>query len=337
MGGAFIALADDATATEFNPAGLWQLRTPEAALQVIYTREKQREPLLGRTFLEDESIFQNTTNEYPIIPSFASYVYPMQHLVLGLTEFTNVYFDRSYKDSDVDFSTGEVVDFTGRDTGANYAYGLTLASGIVGDVVGGVTLRYNTFRFESDLGLVGGSESFHSEAFSANAGLLWNFHPNLRIVAIYKSPQKLEGDYRGLDVDTQLPDTLGLGLAFLPDKRWRFLLDIDHIWWSKFDPNENDDFEKQDVWRYHAGAEWYAGRIKDTGVFLRAGYFYEDSNAFYYRGDNPLIAGLVPEPDPIHHYSFGLGLARRQYQLDFGIDLTNEDTIDLIVSTVVYF
>ena len=37
MGGAFIALADDATATEFNPAGLWQLWRPEVAAQGIYT------------------------------------------------------------------------------------------------------------------------------------------------------------------------------------------------------------------------------------------------------------------------------------------------------------
>jgi len=198
------------------------------------------------------------------------------------------------------------------------------------------------FNYESDTSL-GDDLKFESGEPSANAGVIWRINPKLRLGAVYKSQQRLRSDYGGNDIDTYLPDTLGCGIAYLPNKRWRAVLDVDHIWWSKFEPNPNDAFVKDDVWRYHTGLEWYAGRFRGTGIFLRGGYFYEQPNSYRYTaspGDpkyNRLLEELSSERDAVNHYTFGFGLARSQYQLDFGMDYGDDTTVDFITSVVVYF
>ena len=58
MGGAFIALADDATAAESNPAGLWKLRRPELAMQMVYSwDDRYVGQFMSQKF--DPSLFKN--------------------------------------------------------------------------------------------------------------------------------------------------------------------------------------------------------------------------------------------------------------------------------------
>jgi long-subunit fatty acid transport protein len=328
LGGAFIALADDATAAEFNPAGLWQLRRPEIALQVIYRDEKRDVPLVVSSFQEGSAIFKEDRDQY-FIPSFASFIYPSQHFAVGLSEFTNVYFDRKYRDPADGLRRHEKAE--------NYAYGFSLTTGILDQLSVGCTLRYNQFRYRTEDPILGGRETFESDAPSANVGLIWRVLPRVRLGAVYKSTQEIEGDFAGLDVDTDLPDTFGFGLAVLPDERWRLVADVDRVRWSKFDPNPDDDFEKEDVWRYHAGLERYLGRWKGSAVFVRGGYFYEESNAFRYRGANPIIRDLASKTDPTHHYTAGFGFSRRDFQVDLALDVTDESGFSAIFSTVWYF
>src|SRR5213075_2927882 len=83
MGGAFIGLADDASAAEANPAGLTILRKPEFSIE-------------GRNYLEQQ--IMTTTGVYPdltrtafthysdrVEPTFASIVYPLpKNFVIGI-------------------------------------------------------------------------------------------------------------------------------------------------------------------------------------------------------------------------------------------------------------
>jgi long-subunit fatty acid transport protein len=341
MGGAFIALADDATASEFNPAGLWQLRRPEFAFQGLYTWDERTVPLLGKTLNEffDQGVvtpfFAHDEENY-FVPSFASFVYPTQYYVIGVSEFTNIFSESAYEDEEL--LTRETVSI--REETANYALGLTLATQLAERLSFGTTLRYNFFRYEFER--AGTSYDFTDEAPSINFGVLWAPHRLLQLGAVYKSTQELEGTYAGNSVDTRLPDTLGVGLAFLPNDRWRIAFDVDRVWWSKFDPDSgggvtDPDFFKEDVWRYHAGSEVYVGHWRETSFFLRGGYMYEESNATQARGSDPFWLALAPEPDSVDHYTFGVGMARRRYQLDLGVDLTEENGIDMIVSGVWYF
>ena len=322
MGGAFIGLADDATAVEFNPAGLWQLRRPEVAFQLVYTHDRHRDLLPSS--LGDDILFDSHSDEY-VVPSFASFVYPMQHLVLGVSEFTNVFFDREISD---------VTTF--REEAENYTFGLTVASSLFSEQLSiGTTLRYNVFRWEFDDGTGRGRQKFTDESPSINVGLMWQLNRFLSVGSVYKSTQELKGSIEGVKLDTKLPDTLGVGFSFSPNDNWRLLFDVDHIWWSKFDAISEDTIERDDVWRYHLGTEWYAGTIRDLGVFFRSGYWYEESNAL--GTDNPFLEELFDDNDPVHHYTFGIGLAKPRYQIDLGIDLTEDKGEDFIASVVYYF
>jgi long-subunit fatty acid transport protein len=333
MGGAFIGLADDATAVEFNPAGIRQLRRLEIAGQVIYSMDEHHDTLTGRSIIEGRGIFENNEDEY-VIPSFLSFVYPTQNIVVGFSEFTNIYFDRAYHDEFRDWQSGSIIPVKVHEKVENYAYGASLAVQVFEQLNLGTTIRYNDFHYELDMDELG-SDSLHDGAFSANFGLLWQANRFLNLGLVYKSPQKVEGEFWGNSIDTEIPDTLGFGVAVSPNDHWRFLFDVDHIWWSKFDSDSDDDIYRENVWRYHTGTEWYVGTWRNTALFLRSGYSYEESNAL--RTSDPDLETLFSNTDPVHHLSFGVGFAQPDYQIDLGIDLTEDKGNEIIASFVWYF
>lgn len=106
MGGAFIAIADDATAASWNPAGLTQLERPEFSF--VYT---------WKFFQED---FRHTSHIVPLEDTFdadfedvnfISFVYPLRrtikgrNLVLSLTYQRKLDFDRTVRIKARDTST----------------------------------------------------------------------------------------------------------------------------------------------------------------------------------------------------------------------------------------
>ncbi|NIA14990.1 MAG: hypothetical protein GWP08_13025 [Nitrospiraceae bacterium] len=91
MGGAFIAIADDATAASWNPAGLTQLERPE--LSLVYSWKR---------FGED---FSNTPHLSPYEDGFsinlddinyASFVYPLPWTLLGRNFVVSLNYQRKY-------------------------------------------------------------------------------------------------------------------------------------------------------------------------------------------------------------------------------------------------
>src|SRR5437773_6893613 len=82
MGGAFLGLADDASAAEANPAGLTILRRPEVSLEVRNYQEKQLFTTSG-TFPDlTRTAFAHYSQR--VEPTFASFVYPIKNWTLGL-------------------------------------------------------------------------------------------------------------------------------------------------------------------------------------------------------------------------------------------------------------
>lgn len=81
MGGAFLGLADDASAAEANPAGLTILRRPEVSIEARNYQEQQifttsgTFPDIGRTAFSHYSQAAEVT--------FASFVYPKKNWVIG--------------------------------------------------------------------------------------------------------------------------------------------------------------------------------------------------------------------------------------------------------------
>ncbi|HEY8182213.1 MAG TPA: hypothetical protein VII32_08225 [Thermoanaerobaculia bacterium] len=82
MGGAFLGLADDASAAEANPAGLTILRRPEVSLEVRNYQEKQLFTTSG-TFPDlTRTAFKHYSQR--VEPTFFSFVYPVKSWTLGL-------------------------------------------------------------------------------------------------------------------------------------------------------------------------------------------------------------------------------------------------------------
>jgi long-chain fatty acid transport protein len=82
MGGAFLGLADDATAVEANPAGLTILRKPEVSLELRNFRTTQTLATSG-TFNENLQRTDFTTFSRRADVSFASFVYPFHNFALA--------------------------------------------------------------------------------------------------------------------------------------------------------------------------------------------------------------------------------------------------------------
>ena len=103
MGGAFVAVADDATAVIANPAGLVILQRPELSAEVKFT-----------TFNNSFAAFSNTPGDAPgmnyrskdfadsvVTPSFFSFVYPTERLVVAAFVREQINYKSSFETNGV--------------------------------------------------------------------------------------------------------------------------------------------------------------------------------------------------------------------------------------------
>jgi len=85
MGGAFVAVADDATAVIANPAGLVILQRPELSGEVKFTRFTNTIKAYSNTLAEGatNSLHSRDFDDFVVTPSFFSFVYPTERLVVA--------------------------------------------------------------------------------------------------------------------------------------------------------------------------------------------------------------------------------------------------------------
>ncbi len=101
-GSAFIAVADDATAASWNPAGLIQLVTPEASVVTSYHSRSEDLSFEGQFNVDSESASLSRVNI-----NYASVVYPFS--VGGMNMVTSLNYQRLFEfDRDLDFTVSGV-------------------------------------------------------------------------------------------------------------------------------------------------------------------------------------------------------------------------------------
>jgi long-subunit fatty acid transport protein len=85
MGGAFVAVADDATAVIANPAGLTILQRPELSAEVKFTRYRNTFEAVSNTPADafGENFRSRDFHDSVVTPSFFSFVYPTERLVVA--------------------------------------------------------------------------------------------------------------------------------------------------------------------------------------------------------------------------------------------------------------
>lgn len=208
MGGAFIAVADDATAASWNPGGLMQLETPEISIVGNYFH--RIEDISFNNYPDsggDQGVDMTTINYLSAAYPFALFGYNMvaslnyQHLY-DLTSQWNFTFNEN--NAFETFNIGSEI----RQEGGIAALGLAYSIQVTPDVSAGMTFNIWDDDFANDNwenkvfqwggGTIDGqqfvfeyrdfNEYSLDSGFNLNLGVLWNVSGSLSLGAVFKTP-----------------------------------------------------------------------------------------------------------------------------------------------------
>ena len=298
FGGAFVAVADDATASWTNPSGLMQLVRPEISAE-------------GRSWSEDRDGLASNLSSL----GFLSFVLPRRTWSLAVYGQTL----SSLEVSDGELGSGSdptpvsdlIVAAAGVSAALRISEDVSVGFGFAafaGVATAGVGLEPSSFPFFDD--------EVRTEP-GATAGVMWNVNDTWVLAASFRSG----ADFRFNSGDRAVfPDITSIG------GRWRsaggnatVAAEVERL----------DGLE--DRLRPHLGGEWVFLNAKPL-VGLRGGVWYDPEGSAARTGvDSQQHAG-----DGVIHSSMGVGLAWKRVQVDLGGDLSERTTI-VALSVIVTF
>ncbi len=355
LGGAFIAVADDATAVSFNPAGLAQLLKPEMSVvgqglkrDIAYTDVATINGT--RTQLVSDSLI-STTRFDPLLISgtvplrlggrtLALQLSAQRLLPLGEND------DRDLIEASSSGGAGSSLEQSIHQSGQIDLYSFAVAYEVSERILLG--LSANAWRGAWELDSSSSKTSASSTAFvdfhqvnrlegmNYNLGLIWRW-PTWSFGLVRRTG--FHGDYTfstdfqaskgGPTVSRSTPDvtvglhwpaTTGLGFAFRPRERWLVTADLTHTAWSDA--------------RYMTSRQGLNGvnffdLDKGTRTPSSTDFHLGVEYLFITRGGSvvPIRGGLSREPQPvvdritneqrvIYSAAIGTGLKRGRYTLD---------------------
>lgn len=361
MGSTFIALADDASATYANPAGLAFLRDPAITIEYSYTTKKEI------TGVVSGNINFGYTQE-PVIDrdlSFFSLNYRFKEWYLAL--FGHNFLEEKQARS-----------FTARSlsNGLEEIATLNVALGLNGKTYGvGLARRIGSWKAGMTIGLSNlaidsrsqkqkliilpqfSSETFTTEihgrkqALTWSAGLLWHASDQWSMGMVYRenpsfalhesiaavtAGQPISSSTE--DVNFVVPDTHGAGISYKPCPGLHFLLDWQHIQYTQiiedgFTIVENIGIDQKayyttdDVDELHFGVE-YLKPLNHAVLAFRTGYYRNPNHFIQYEGADSIQQSLFSRKrgDEESHITIGIGWSRKnQIEVDLAVDFWGDD------------
>jgi len=349
MGATFIGLADDATASESNPAGLTILTRPEFSAHFRYTEFDNSAPntVTGRGFEE----FTTRVGS----PSFFSVVYPWQKAAVSIyyqrtadfrsaSTFEDFLDEQFYNEDNVQllfrtenvglsgaFKIGDKVSIGGSIRGTRVttesSQGAVFTFPVTGDFVG---------RFRTTATI----DSAETKA-TFNAGILITPVSKFSIGAVYKKGAdfdfsqsivtatdtaflELPTQTRREDVRITVPDVFGGGVTVRPTDRFTIVADVVQIKYSQADlGRQSANFYQrfgqggyealEDATEFHGGLEYTWTSGSDWIFSMRGGY--------YSNPDHDGLAGLDSKQD---HFTFGGGVVvKNKLQVDGAVNIAD--------------
>jgi long-subunit fatty acid transport protein len=355
LGGAFIAVADDATAVSFNPAGLAQLLNPEVSFVTRGLRRKVAyedfETTGRRRDLAVSDAFSSSTRFDPL---FASVTAPIQlagrNLVLQVSiqrAFAlSEHDDRTLRETPVAAGTGfpSQLEQSINQSGQVDLYSLAVAYELSQRVLLGV--GYNQWRGRWEVSsfsrrttatretTVGFHQSNDLDGSNFNLGLIWRW-PTWSLGLVHRTgfhgeytfATELSSSLPGLtsgipatQTGLHWPSGTGIGLAYRPREHWLITADTTHTLWSTARyMSASPTLNGLSFFDFDRGS-----RTPDvTSTHLGTEYLWiTEQNAVV-----PLRAGLSREPQPlvdgvtgeqrvIYRISLGSGFKRGSTGLD---------------------
>jgi long-subunit fatty acid transport protein len=327
MGGAFIGLADDASAAYANPAGLTQLVSPEVSAEIRSVRTDTRwldgGSLQYNGFNTSGLNYSSQNDTTSSLRSF-SFVYPGEKFSFAVYRYELVNYDSEFQSAGETYATAD-----GSVTGTIFAYdvntsidvetyGVALGYKATDKLSFGVGLNYylldissTTDRFTLDgipvnreanlngdgkAGITLGARYAFNEKLSA--GFSYRHAPELRYDALLTQPgSSTNGVLVRTDLD--IPDVIGLGLSFRPSDAWVINFDVNRVYYSQLTDNITTVFDEDpnlelvplkldDGTEIHLGAEYTFATAHPFS--LRAGIWRDPAHELVYRGSPPDIA-----------------------------------------------
>jgi len=349
MGASFIGLADDATASESNPAGLTILTKPELSAHFRYAEYENQAP----NTVTGEGFGSFTTRLGS--PSFFSVVYPWQRAA------ASVYYQRSadyrarssFDDLLPDFNYNldrvELL-FRTENIGISGAFK-------VGDKISlGASIRGTRVRLDSTQEVNIGGDPAHIGLLSLfrnvgslnesnfkttfNAGILISPTSKFSIGGVYKRGEDFEfsqtlsvalqtpvgdvSDSERQSVRITVPDAYGGGIAIRPNDRITLLADVLRISYADADlgPNSLNLYQRfgeggrealKDGTEFHTGLEYTFASGNDWIFSLRGGYYFDP--------DHDGLAGIDSDQN---HATFGGGVVvKNKLQVDVAANIAS--------------
>jgi long-subunit fatty acid transport protein len=329
MGGAFIAVADDATAASWNPAGLVQLERPELSIVGDYVSRSADYSSSSHPEINNST----ETDEYNLNYFSASYPfsYLNRNMVISINHQRLYDFKLSldYR-AEGSFPLGPFTQTTSQDIrysqdGNLGALGLAYAVEITPRLSFGLTLNIwtddlwwqngweehlqahivnvvNGFPPSIDDVLIDDEYSGFSGE-NANFGVLWDMTKYLTIGAVVKTPftatirhrhtrADLPSENFEEEVKLKMPMSYGIGLACRFSDEFTVDLDVYRTEWSKYILTDGQGNEFDPI----TGRPKSESNVKDTTQVRIGGeylFIQEERNLVV-----PLRAGFLYDPEP---------------------------------------
>ena len=257
MGNAFVAIADDANATYYNPAALADFKTKS----------------VSTTFYKPVPSLASD-----IFSSFGAYVHNFD--TVGNLGFSLVYtsYGKQVRTDPQGLVEGEFSSF-------GFAFGTSYGMHLLKNLSMGVTLKFIHERLsDAGAGIEQGKGS--GTSFAGDMGLMWKPTKRLTVATVLRN---VGPNMTFIDSDQAdpLPQNFTLGLAVNAFERgnsrliittdiYKPLSDRDGGFFSFATGWSNDapDAEFKDI-DFKVGAEWWYTLSEDSAFALRAGYWYD--------------------------------------------------------------
>lgn len=320
MGGAFIGLADDATAVSWNPAGLAQLDRPEASAVGLFNTTK-----ITTSWTDDHYGWGNGDEEssaHHIAPNFFSLVLPVKmgdrNLSFAFAYQRMVDFGEVTSDTGTSYSGHwEQEDkFTGGIDAITPAMAIQimpkLSVGLAANIlVNGATLTQDR-TYDNSAYYYNYEESMDFSGFNMNAGALATLNKNISIGVSIRFPFTMtrtgeneeswsyvsgsgssNDEFLDPDREWTMPMMIGTGIALKPTENLTLAFDFEHRGYSstKFTDHEFEIYDSYDsligIVDTTMNAEWM--NINQIRVGLE--YIFIGSNAVF-----PVRLGFKTNP-----------------------------------------
>jgi hypothetical protein len=293
LGGAFAAIADDATAAFANPAGLVQILRPEISVELRFTSSMNDGEIAAAQGVSGLGFF--------------SFVFPARSWAVALY---------SHQMGSVTFGFDYPVflerEFTVRSYAAAAAF----------EVSEGLSLGAGLSYFNGDRSEGAGAIGFSDADWGFNAGVLWNVSPAWNLAGFYRQGPEFE-PHSG-STPFSFPAEYGVGVAFQPKAGALTLgFEWDHVG-STTDPLQDGQVVTEDGSEYHLGVEYAVLRWKPVVAF-RAGFWSESARQYDVIRDFGVDGSFSTEDRD--HVAFGVGLAFKRFQIDGGVDFFDADFV----------